>query len=293
MNKLSSYMNGFSSLFLVCLCLIVMSCQSKETEPGERVIAEVYGKRLKAKEVNAFIPNEASEADSMAIAQAYMERWIKEALLLREAEKSISRDIAIDQLVSRYRSSLIMSNFEKLYVEQNLDTLITAEELETYYEDNKYQYQLETTILKCRFLKVDRAITPIDYEFLKKEWSGTKPPVVRRLKKICSEFGEQCFFEEEMDWLKLESLKSMMPEGAINDNIIKYNQTFQLKDPDFYYFLKIYEQVSDKEVAPFSFIEEQARRYILHQRKLVLLDKMREDLYEKELDLNNVIIYKD
>lgn len=294
-NGIKQILRIITSQLLICpvLLFMVAGCKSQDPDSREKIVAEVYNKKLKAKEVNAFIPYEASTADSLAIAQAYIDRWIKESLLLREAEKTISEDIAIDQLVSRYRASLIMSNYEKLYVEQNLDTMITPQELENYYEDNKYQYQLETTILKCRFLKIERVVTPKEFEFLNESWASEKSNDIKKLKTICKEFGEQCFFEEEMEWLKLDLLQSMLPQGSINENIIRYNKTFELRDEDYYYYLRIYEQVADKEVAPFSFIEEQARRFILHQRKLVVLDRMREELYEKEMELNNVKVHTD
>lgn len=276
------------------LILWTPSCNmvGQEQDENERVVAQVYNKTLKVKEVTAFIPNEASQEDSLSIAKSYIERWVRESLLLREAEKKVSKNISIDQLVKHYRSTLILSNYEKEFVEKNLDTLVSEEELVQYYDANKEQYQLETTIIRCRFFKLNKDITPKDREFVRKNWKSTNKSDVRYLQRVCKEFGDNCIFDEN-SWSKLDQIKTMLPSGVINENVIQYNQEFTFKDDEFDYYLYVYEHVADKEVAPFSFIEEQARKFILHKRKLKLLEEMKEQLYEQEIGSDNVKIFVD
>jgi thymidine kinase len=277
-----------SSLAFLCGCL----SSGKSEDPGEKIVAQVYNRTLKSKEVNAFIPYESSSDDSLLIARSYIEKWVKEQLILREAEKYASKDLALDELVRRYRAALVLSHYEKEYVEKKLDTIINDDELQAYYESNKLQYQLETTIIRCRFLKIKQDITPKDKDFLQKNWKSQSKADRRYLDRICKEFGETCIFDENT-WYKLEHIQSMLPNKAINKDVIQYNKEFSFKDNEYNYFLLIDEWVADKELAPLSFIREQARKFILHQRKLKLLDEMRERLYEQEILTDNVKIYVD
>ena len=276
------------SLLLIFGCLPA----HKSEEPGEKVVAQVYNRTLKSKEVNAFIPYESSTEDSLLIARSYIEKWVKEQLILKEAEKYASKDLALDELVRRYRAALVLSHYEKEYVEKKLDTIINDDELQLYYENNKAQYQLETTIIRCRFLKIRQEITPKDRDFLQKNWKSQNKADRRYLDRICKEFGETCIFDESI-WYKLDHIQSMLPNKAINNDVIQYNKEFSFKDNEYNYYLYIEEWVADKELAPLSFIKEQARKFILHQRKLKLLDEMRERLYEQEILTDNVKIYVD
>ncbi len=68
--------------------------------------------------------------DSSLIINAYVERWIRETLLLLEAERNIPSDLNIDKLVRDYRASLVRHSYEQFLVEQLLDSTVTKAELE-------------------------------------------------------------------------------------------------------------------------------------------------------------------
>jgi hypothetical protein len=48
--------------------------------------------------------------------------------------------------------------------------------------------------------------------------------------------------------------------------------------------------VDKNETPPLSYIEDQAKKVILHKRQTELLDKLKEDLYNKYAESNNVKI---
>ena len=289
---------GFSAKWCLFIGFIIVgfisSCEISSDEQGEaedQVLAEVYNKTLYLSDLQGYIPEEATQKDSIQISKAFIEKWVREALLLNEAEKKVSKDLEIDKLVRDYRQSLIISNFEKLYVEKAIDTFVSDEEINLYYEANQQQYQLEHTILRCRLLKLNnKTITPKDAEFMRSNWQSNNKMDLRYIQRVCKEFGEICYLNET-NWHRLDLIKNIMPEGSINDYIVKNNREVILRDANFTYYLRILEGISEKEPAPLSFIQEQAKKYILHQRKLKLLEELKVQLYEKETETNNVKIY--
>jgi hypothetical protein len=48
-----------------------------------------------------------------------------------------------------------------------------------------------------------------------------------------------------------------------------------------------------KEIAPLAFIEEQARKVILHSRKIKLLQEKKDELYQLELRRKNIEIFEE
>jgi hypothetical protein len=278
---------------VVSFMLFMSSCRQRDESgntSGDTLLAEVFNKKLMLSEVEYFIPASITAADSSQIVRAYIDRWVREMLLLTEAEKKLPPDLEIDQLVKSYRSSLIISNYEKLLVEEQLDTLISEDEINEYYEANKQQYQLDHTILKCRLLKLKTDITPRDKDFVDKNWRSTNRKDRQYLERVCREFGEVCYLDGN-EWLRFDHIKSLMPAGIISETQVSKNQEITYRDNQYLFYLRIFDKVSGQELAPLSFIEEQAKKFILHQRKLKLLEKIKESLYEKEILNKDVKIY--
>ncbi len=273
--------------------LAAIGCgQNSTLANGENdvLIAEVDNKKLFASEVEKFIPQGLQKEDSLQFVRTYTEQWIKESLLLLEAEKNLPKDLELDRLVRDYRSSLIITNYELLLAESRLDTIVSEDEIQSYYEANKEQYQLEYTILRCRFLKISQGVTPKDKEFTEENWRSNNPKDKLYLERVCREFGDVCYFDENQ-WHKFDHIKSLFPAGVLQETMVGNQQEFTFRDGSHYYYLKVLERFSNQELAPLSFIRDQAKKFILHQRKRSMMQKIKDELYEKEIVGKKIKVY--
>jgi hypothetical protein len=253
------------------------------------LIAQVYEKKLYASDIEVLIPENSSLEDSILIKNSYLERWIKESVMMHEAEKNIPADLEIDKLVSDYRASLIMHHYEKNLVEKLLDTVITELELKEYYEANKSQYVLESTIVRCHFIKLEKSIERRDYRRLERLWEDENSTPDELIKEI-SDYNSE-YQLNDSTWYRLEQIEEWVPSGSFNRHMLSYNSQFRFTDDQNFYFLRIIETKEEKEIAPLAFIEKQASQVILHQRKLDLLSRIREDLKDKASSRNHIKIF--
>ena len=275
----------FPVLNIFLFLLLVASCSPVEAPPVEDdvVLAKVFNKTLYMSELDGMIPQGVTHEDSMNIINAAVERWAREAVLMQEAEKNIPSDLNIDRLVRDYRSSLIRHNYEKLLVEVKLDSLISEAELNAYYEKNKEQYQLESSIFRCHIIKIP--LNAPDLNQLRTMWRSTKEEDLKKMKKYCEQNADFYMLEDTV-WLTIDEVRAQVPKGTS----IFPNQDLMQSNKEFLYFLKVLEKKSQKEIAPLGFIREQAQKVILHQRKKKLLEDKKEELYERESRKNNVKI---
>jgi len=234
------------------------------------------------------IPYNATANDSTVIITAYTERWIRKALLMHEAEKNIPKDLDIDQLVRDYRSSLIQYTYEKQLVEEQLDSVITKRELNEFYEKNKEQYQLETPILRCNFVKVPQSAP--DLKRLQTLWQSDSIADRSKLLEYCNLLADNFLLADSV-WYKLDYIASLLPKGTINSENITSRKEISLRDNEFLYLFKLVDIINRKEIAPLAFIENQASKVILHRRKIKLLQGHKEELYELETVKNNVKVF--
>lgn len=276
-------------LIIIWTLFVLAACQFSLVAE-DPLVAQVFDKKLHRSEVDALIPESATQEDSVLIRNAYIERWIKKMVMMHEAEMNIPADLEIDRLVDDYKSSLIMHQYEKSIVETLLDTVIDDIELEAYYEENKSQYLLESVIIRCHMIKLPQEVDEKVVKECEKLWKGDKEKDFEKLVNLCNQYASTYFLSDSI-WYKLDLISQEMPAGAINENAIRNNEVFQLTNDDYYYFLKILDIRDKKEIAPLTFIREQASKVILHKRKIALLDELQEDLYDRASSRDNIKLY--
>jgi hypothetical protein len=262
----------------------LLSCFRTQDNGPDKALARVYNKTLYLSELEGMFPE---GMDSSLVINAYVERWIRETLLLNEAERNIPSDLNIDRLVRDYRASLVRHSYEQFLVEQLLDSVVTREELESFYENNKEQYQLETPIMRCHFLKVPLPVYKSDD--LRRWWNSDKPEDNARLIRYASEFA-QLHHLEDSTWHKLEGIAAELPAGILSADNLGSKREITLRDDQFEYYLRILEIKNSRDIAPFSYVEHQARRLILSGRMDKLIEEKKNDMYELEFRKGNIEI---
>ncbi len=268
----------------------MINCKYDQEVNQDILLAQVFNKKLWASEVKSVLPEGLEPPDSILTQNAYVERWIRESVMMHEAEKNIPADLEIDKLVDDYRSSLILHQYEKSIVENLLDSTISADELQAYYEENKSQYQLESTIVRCHLIKLPRSVSDDVAKEIEDLWKSKKENDFSNLVALCQSYAQTYYLSDSI-WYKLDLISQEMPQGAVNTNAIRSNKVFELTNDEYYYFLKILDSKDKKEIAPLAYIEEQAARVILHKRKIALLDKLRDELYQRASSRENIKLF--
>lgn len=279
-------------IYMLLLFISLTACSSEQSNRSEedRLLASVYNKSLYMSDLEGIISAETTRDDSSLILNAYVQRWVKSALVLYEAEQNIPQDLNIDELVRDYRASLIRHNYEQLLVDQMLDSTITKEELTSFYNKHKEQYQLERPVMRCYFIKVPRTAPSVDG--LRRWWDKAieDADAYGNLVEYCSKYAEIHFLDDRK-WYGIDEIAAYLPPNVLTQNNVETKKDFVQRDGQHQYFFKAFEVVSKKEIAPLGYIEDQARKFILRQRKMELLEDIEERMYEKEMRQNNIKVY--
>ncbi len=258
--------------------LTVGACVPPESEAAadDVLLAKVYNKPLYLSEMDGMIPRWSSKEDSTLMVNAYVERWVRENLMLYEAERNVPGDLNIDALVRDYRASLVLNSYEKQLIETQLDSTVTDDEVLNYYNKYKTHFQLETNIVRCKFMKLP--LDAPDEDKVAKWWESDTLPGMRLLRDYCEEHAV-VYQLEDSTWIEIKDLEEQFPKGALSS--IKEGKEFTLEEGDFKYYIRVMEIESDNNDPPLGYIRERALRHILHNRKMTLIDAEREKLYRK------------
>lgn len=278
----------FTFLVLISLTLPFWQCNGADDphKEGDQLLAKVYNKTLYLSDLEGIIPEGSPPNDSVLIVTAYAQRWVREQLLMYEAERNIPKDLNIDKLVRDYRASLVRFNFEEQIIAEKLDSTVSEQEVRAFYENNRDQFQLENTILKCQLLRLPMSAPQND---INKLWSSRKASDAARLRNLAKQLGALALLDTEK-WYKLEEVAAILPKGTLTSDNVGSRREGTLGDGDFRYYYRVLQTVKGKETAPFEYVQEQASKVILHKRKLQLLERWKEDLYQQELRRENIQI---
>lgn len=275
--------------FLIGFIPLLTSCSSEEeTESGE-VIATVYNKHLYLDEITEMIPIGMMPEDSLEFVKNYIQQWTNENILLHQAEKELGENTkSIQRRIDKYRRSLMIYEFEQSYIQKNLDTIISDEEIEKHYNDNQDDFELKDYIIKAVYIKFDVSISAKDKGNVLKWLRGAKKEDLIKLEEYCGP-NALSFYHDRDNWIFLNDILRDMPmEIANKEAFLRTNKMVEFSDDEYYYVLQILDSRMKEEVSPLSLEKENIKARILQSRMNDLLKSMRNKMILKAYDENEV-----
>ena len=142
----------------VVLLFSAAGCRDYLMKSDRVVVAECYGQKLYAEDLEGVVPADASRMDSIARVNAFVDSWIRTQLLIHQAEINLPPEqLDFSRQLQDYRNSLTIYAYESQMIEQYLDTVVSEEEIADYYEGHKENFQLRATMVKAAYVVLDES----------------------------------------------------------------------------------------------------------------------------------------
>jgi len=283
------YMISFSEfrrcLLPVILFLTLFSCAPSEER---QVVARVNDKYLYFDEMAHIFPDKVTREDSTALAQLFVENWIKTQLLLDRAELNLSEEqMSITKEIEAYRSSLLVFRYKESMVKAKLDTAVSDQDLEAYYEANKSNFVQAEDLIKGVFVKLPLSAPKFEQV---RNWMGSVDEKdIRDLDNYCYTFASKYDYFDD-DWVALPVVQAEFPEPWPRGAVMTPGLVEQ-SDSAFRYFVYVRERLNSGEIAPLNQVRSRVRDVILNKRKMELLTSLEQDIYQDALQKKLFEIY--
>jgi hypothetical protein len=98
-------------------------------------------------------------------------------------------------------------------------------------------------------------------------------------------------WSDTTQWNELNMLVQLFPEGTLSPSSIRSKRGVVREDRDYVYLCYPLEVYQQQEIAPLSRIRQQAARYIIHQRELELLERIKKEIYDRDIQHERVKNY--
>lgn len=267
----------FSFLFLI---IVIASCNKPGFNNSDRAIARVYDSYLYASDLALLLPDGTKPADSIELVKSYVDNWIKNQILLYQAEKNLTIEQKnFSRQLSDYRNSLIIYRYETELINQNLDTLIKDQEIEEYYYKNLKNFQLKENIVQAVYVKISS-----DSPKLRKVIQYAKSDRDRdrdSLEFNCSLYAEDYEIIDE-GWITFNDILERLPIEVYNqESYLRNNNFIQLNEDSYTYLVNILDYRLSESISPLAQEYENIRSIILNSRKKLLIKQMQQKIYNE------------
>ncbi|MFZ1618380.1 MAG: hypothetical protein WAT41_13605 [Flavobacteriales bacterium] len=288
-----SIVGGFSPTGLgrvACIAALLLYSCGSDRNAGDRVVAEAYGEKLYWSDLRPVIPVGTAREDSVAMARRFLENWARDRVMLHKAEENLDQSqLNVEAQLKDYRESLINFAYEQALVEQNLDTVVTDKAVKDYYEKNLANFQLKDNIVRVRWFKLRNDDKKL-MQRVEELWRSTDDGDRSKLEVLLAQRGAT-IVDSRGDWVPFMELQQQVPLHPDNPtDWLQGRGKVTVSENGVTWFVNFIDHQLKDSTSPLELVAPQVRSILINQRKLRLVERLREELYNDAVSKKDVVI---
>ena len=276
----------------ILFCIFTLtSCDyiklQEKDAPTSEIIAIVNTDKLFKEDLRDFLPRNISREDSLILVKSFIQDWAVKKLLLDAAANNNTQESLknINNLVQDYKESLLINNFKEALIKQQLDTIISDNEVEAYYLINNENFKLNEVLVKSRYLYFDASI--INKKEIVKFFKSEEIEDAEELER--QQLSFKMYQLNDSIWTELDKILLKLPFSK--ENLLKKSKFIQKQDSLGLYLVAIKDVLRRNDIAPLSYIKPTIKEMILHKRKIELIRNIEKIIVKDATKNNNFKIY--
>ena len=203
--------------------LLLTGCDYFEKSSKEVVLAECYGKYLYESDLKGIVPENATIMDSIQLVSNFIDSWVKRQVLIHQAENNLNKeDLDLKKQMEEYRNSLVIYAYESQLINQKLDTIVSEDEIEVFYEQNKENFQLRNTMVRVAYVILNEDCEQKDLFW--KLMSDRDTLILQNIDVQATYYAVKSYLDVD-HWMRLDELTNIVPIEIFNaESFLKKNK---------------------------------------------------------------------
>ena len=279
MKRLTSY---------IFITFLFIGCEVISEDKSDDLIARAGGNFLYQNELPSF----SSLEDSLLRYTNYIESWAKEKILydLSLTNLSQTKKNDLDLLVEKYKVDLYINSYKDLLVNSRIDSIISYEEIDSFYSKNLNNFKLKENLIKYRYLKLP--VSNINVDNIR--------TYIQRLNNDDRNFLDSLNFQfadiniNDTIWFTEREVVSSIDfiNQRNKSNYIKVNRLFEVEDDQYLTFFIVKDLLKSGNIPPLSYLYDRIKTNIINQRKLNLIKSINKEVLEDALKSSKYEVFK-
>lgn len=268
-------------------CFALVSCNNKG-----KIIATVDDSELTEEDAMILMEHLGYNINSEAEYDAFIIQWCEQETLKKELEETNPELFKLVNLRSdAFEGELAQFYLEEELLKGNLDTVVTQDQMASYYHLNKEDFVLSDYLVKALYLKVpktaDYKSQNIDKAFMLKNDKD-----LSEVNSYAKLYAENFYFNDS-SWIYFNELSKDIPLTKYNvDNIVLNRTKTYFSDDEFTYFLNIIDFTLKDEIPPLEFLADQIKEIIVLNRLQELKEQYGSTMIQKIKEKHEINIHK-
>ena len=185
---------------------------------------------------------------------------------------------------------MLIRKLDQYFIDRQIDTVFTDEEVAAYYRDHIGDFKLDRTIVRGRILQFDQG-----YRQASKLLAlmGSKSPARQK------DFADICLKNNFVladftgTWVEFGEFLSYLPtlRSQNYDQLLKPGEIQQMRDSRSHYYFEITDVLRAGEPSPQERVRETIRRILFNQRQSEIVRRCEEQMLERARENGEVKIY--
>ena len=273
---------------IIFTLITIVACG--QAERNKVPLAKVGDNYLYWEEVAQVIPENLEEADSSLWVDDFVKKWVRSELIILNAEQNLTFEQKnVEKELNEYRNSLLTYRYKQELINQKMDTVVSANKVDAYYDLHQNNYILKSNIVKAVFLKIPLDVaTP---ENIKEMCNEENVQDLTMLDEYAIQYAKS-YDRFNDQWIKTSQVFNQIPDEITDEErFLTRNKFFESSDTDYYYFICIRDYRMEEQAAPVEYVESEIRNILLNERKLKFLRSIEDDIYNEGLASNKFKIF--
>jgi len=266
------------NIFLIIIFTVLTTCDFPRAKASIKPLARANDALLFKDDVDFSFIDGMAKSDSIIFVQNVINDWATNQLLIDGAIPNLNNKTQLDfeQLIQQYKRDLYSSAYLEVLVGNNLDSLVSYQELQEVYLLNKELFTLKEDLLKLRYININTSLSNLNE--VKQMFKRFNSDDRSKLDSMSIQFNS--FYLRDTTWIKKEDVISKIKplEQGFNKVLLKKSNFIELKDSLGLYLIQIKEVLQRGKTAPVEYVSPTLKQIVINNRKLNLIRKLKSDI---------------
>ncbi len=282
----------YFNIFLIIIFTVLTTCDFPRAKASIKPLARANDALLFKDDVDFSFIDGMAKSDSIIFVQNVINDWATNQLLIDGAIQNLNNKTQLDfeQLIQQYKRDLYSSAYLEVLVGNNLDSLVSYQELQEVYLLNKELFTLKEDLLKLRYININTSLSNLNE--VKQMFKRFNSDDRSKLDSMSIQFNS--FYLRDTTWIKKEDVISKIKplEQGFNKVLLKKSNFIELKDSLGLYLIQIKEVLQRGKTAPVEYVSPTLKQIVINNRKLKLIRKLKSDIVNDAIKNKKFETYK-
>lgn len=277
--------------FLLLFVFLVISCDYFKAPYQPKAIARVGKNYLYKDAILNLVPAGTSKKDSITIVRSFIDSWATKTLLYEASLKNISsnQEAIFTELIEQYKIDLYTKAHLEALVIKQIDTVVTDEQLQTYYNQNKQYFKNSSELVKLRYVNLVKENPKL--ASIRAKFSSFTKKDKKELEQQAVNFKSYAF--NDSIWVDINQIYEKLPFINIGnkDRFISSGINFQYPENTTIWLVKVNQVLQENSITPLEFLKPTLKQIVLNKRKLELINTIEKEITNDALNDKKYEIY--